>query len=640
VLGAPRKRASRGVEHEWYPDVDMHRSRTPPEGGDGAPGHHVASLEENVLGERIRLLFKQTLVAQLVSVANAGLVAYVFWDKVPIARSAAWLLGHLALAGTRLWLAAVFRSRAKDSAQSLRWGWLFALCAAATGLLWGASAAIFPGDSFTDEVFLAFVLAGMAAGAASANGAFPPAVVAFVVPALLPISTQLLAHGDRVHTQMGAMLAVFGVACVILLRSAYHTASAYVRTRFRNDALVENLAQAQEELVKANADLERRVAERTSELSRTLAERSRSEARLARFRALLDQSGAAVLVADADRLEVVDANERACALLETTWGELAGRSLAGVSLGDSLQGEAPWRALVARVSASGTTAVEEPRRSQRGTSTVLELVIAIQAFEGRRYLLVSGRDVTQRKELERDLAQAGLQAGLGRLTAALAHEINNPLSYVIGNLAFVGKQADAPGGNLDDPAGVREAIRDALDGAVRVRDIVRELGVLACGDPGALAPVDLHQLLGPCLEVASKALRGRSRLVTDWGKELPPVLGSDVRLAQLFTSLLADAVDGVPSAAGGKDEIRVRVRAQPEGRVLVEIADTARTTPAAELERIFDPSVYGAESRNGLGLPICHALAVSLGGQLTARPEPGGGVCFSVFLRAASPAVG
>jgi PAS domain-containing protein len=279
----------------------------------------VASLEENVLGERIRLLFKQTLVAQLVSVANAGLVAYVFWDKVPISRSAAWLLGHLALAGTRFWLAAVFRARVKEVAQSLRWGWLFALCAAASGLLWGASAAIFPGDSFTDEVFLAFVLAGMSAGAASANGAFPPAVVAFVVPALLPISTQLLAHGDRVHTQMGAMLAVFGVACVILLRSAYHTASAYVRTRFRNDALVENLAQAQEELVKANADLEKRVAERTSELSLTLAERSRSEARLARFRALLDQSGAAVLVADADRLEVVDANERACALLETTW---------------------------------------------------------------------------------------------------------------------------------------------------------------------------------------------------------------------------------------------------------------------------------------------------------------------------------
>jgi PAS domain S-box-containing protein len=614
----------------------MQPPRTPPARGDESPSSEGASLEEKVLAERIRLLYKQTLIAQLVSVANATLVVYVFWAKVPPARGLAWLLGQLALAAVRLGLWAAFRARSPDATAAPRWAWWFTLCAAGTGLLWGASPVLFSGVSFTEEIFLAFVLAGMSAGAASANGAVPPAVVAFVAPALLPIATQLLAHGDRLHTQMAAMVTVFGTACVVLLRSAYRTADAYARTRFRNEALVGNLAQAKQDLVRANADLERRVAERTAELSLTLAERSRSEARLARFRALLDQSGAAVLVADADRLEVVDANDRACALLETTRERLTGSSLADVTVGESLQGEAPWRALVERVAASGTTTIEEPRRDRGGGSAVLELVITLQSFEGGRYLLVSGRDVTQRKEMERDLAQAALQVGLGRLTAALAHEINNPLSYVIGNLAFVGKQADEPDGTLGDPSGVREAIRDALDGALRVRDIVRELGVLARGDSGTLTPIDLHRLLGPCLELGAKALRGRARIVTDWEEEIPPVLASDVRLTQLFTSLLANAIDGVPAATGDKDEIRVRVRGQAGGRVLVEIADTARSIPAAELERIFDPSVGGgAESRTGLGLPICHALAVSVGGQLSARPEPGGGVCFSVSLRAA-----
>jgi two-component system CheB/CheR fusion protein len=245
--------------------------------GDLLPGA-TPEIEPRVLAERVRMLYARAPIAQATVVVNAAIVAWIFRGLVPPALSLGWMAALWALAALRMALVRAYRRGPAGPAEAVRWARRFAAQSALVGIGWGSAALVFStARSPLHELFLAFVLGGMAAGAASSNASYPLAFIAFAAPALLPMVVRLAATREPVQVGMAFMMTLFGVAVAGISRTGSRAIQDAIRLRFRNEALVEGLTEARGRLEEVNADLERRVGERTGELERLLA--SSSEAR-------------------------------------------------------------------------------------------------------------------------------------------------------------------------------------------------------------------------------------------------------------------------------------------------------------------------------------------------------------------------
>jgi PAS domain S-box-containing protein len=240
-------------------------------------------------------------------------------------------------------------------------------------------------------------------------------------------------------------------------------------------------------------------------------------------------------------------------------------------------------------------------------------------------------DITELRQMQFRLSLTERLATVGTLAAGVAHEINNPLAFLMGTLKHATHQL------LRVPSSepVQLAITDlttAWTGAERIRDIVRNLSTFARPEEGAPSPIDVRQVLDDSVKLAMAELRHRAHLVRDYGN-IPNVLADSSRLGQVFLNLLVNAAQAIPEGRADQNEIRLRVRAV-EGAVVVEVKDTGSGIPPELLGRIFDPffTTKPVGKGMGLGLSISHGLVTALGGELTVESELGRGSVFRVRL--------
>jgi PAS domain S-box-containing protein len=248
-------------------------------------------------------------------------------------------------------------------------------------------------------------------------------------------------------------------------------------------------------------------------------------------------------------------------------------------------------------------------------------------FEGAVASLALVHDLRERKRVDAELAAAERLASLGRLASAVGHEINNPLTYVLGSLALLERE-------LAGQPDLRARVDAALEGATRVRDIVRDLRAMSSPCDVPAGPVDLRRVLDRAVATAMHEIEHRARLVRD-DVELPPVAGSEGRLIQVFVNLLVNAAHAIPDGAALDNEIRVVTRVQGEDRVVVEVSDTGHGIAAGDRERLFEPFfTTKSGTGSGLGLSIVHRIVMQSGGTIEAEPCEPRGACFRVTLRA------
>jgi signal transduction histidine kinase len=242
----------------------------------GHPGEQEARVDLLVRAERVRALRARLGISQATVVVNSAVAAVVFWDRGEPRRLIAWLLAVWAVAVVRLAVGSAFRPGEADPGRVARWERSFTLGAGVNGLAWGAAPLVLLGGGLPVEyaIFVAFLLGGMAAGAALSNASHPPAFFAFTVPALAPACAILMAGGDRIHVAMGVLLAIFGVAVSALSISGGRALAVAVRLQHRNAGLAERLAGTA-------AELETRVQERTAQLETALVREREAEHRFA-----------------------------------------------------------------------------------------------------------------------------------------------------------------------------------------------------------------------------------------------------------------------------------------------------------------------------------------------------------------------
>ncbi|MDC0711231.1 ATP-binding protein [Stigmatella sp. ncwal1] len=251
---------------------------------------------------------------------------------------------------------------------------------------------------------------------------------------------------------------------------------------------------------------------------------------------------------------------------------------------------------------------------------------------------VSGtaQDITERKNMETRLVVADRMAALGTLAGGVAHEINNPLTFITSNLLYLEETLEPRAADqLPHVEEMRRAVFDAREGAHRVRTIVKELRTFSRVEDARRVPVDVHRGLDFAINMAAQELRPRARLVKDYG-EIPFVLGDETRLGQVFLNLLVNAAQAIPEGHPEEHTITVHTHLSESGQVQVEIRDTGSGMRPEVLARIFEPffTTKPVGVGTGLGLSICHGIVAALGGSISVQSELGKGTVFTVILPA------
>jgi PAS domain S-box-containing protein len=275
------------------------------------------------------------------------------------------------------------------------------------------------------------------------------------------------------------------------------------------------------------------------------------------------------------------------------------------------------------------------------------------------YIVVVHTDITSQKKLLSQLSQAERLATMGMLAAGIAHEINNPLSYVLYNIQSTVEEfvrfseilrhpdearSVARGSLSEEPSlatGVAEEplwdyedtvrrLRDALAGAIQIKEIARSLGTFSRVETTEAVPTDLRQPILHAINMAHNEIKYRARMVTELART-PPILGSDGKLAQVFLNLLINAAHAIGTGDIERHEIRVRTW-KTAIHVCAEVSDTGPGIPVACAARLFEPffTTKAPGVGSGLGLSICKNIVDSFGGDISFASEPGHGARFLV----------
>lgn len=244
------------------------------------------------------------------------------------------------------------------------------------------------------------------------------------------------------------------------------------------------------------------------------------------------------------------------------------------------------------------------------------------------------RDVTDKRLLQSELLVADRMMSVGALAAGVAHDINNPLSYVLGNLEYL--SAELPkalkGAAREDGRDFIEALGEAREGAERVRRIVSDLRAFARADSEGTQALDIPRLVESAVNMAFVEIRHRARLEKVL-EPTPSVRANEARLGQVVLNLLLNAVHALP--AGHQEKNKIRVRTYSEGHLAcIEVSDNGGGIPPELIGRIFDPffTTKPWGTGTGLGLAMAHGVVNELSGDVTVKSQLGQGTAFTVSL--------
>lgn len=260
-----------------------------------------------------------------------------------------------------------------------------------------------------------------------------------------------------------------------------------------------------------------------------------------------------------------------------------------------------------------------------GLRSAIEIGLHKHGLERRRS--ENERSVHERQEI------ADRVGALAALAARLAHEVNNPLTAVLANAAFVAGELGKVADRIPTQApALIDATQEVVTAGERIAHLVAQLQELAGPGSPATGATDVANVARWAVRSTAPAYANRARVALHVDG-CPPVALDATRLGKILVNLLSNAAEAIPS--GSADRNLVTLTASRRGEeVMIEVHDSGTGMTPEVRRRIFEPflTTKDASAARGLGLAICHGITSSAGGRIEAASEPGHGSTIRVWL--------
>ena len=254
-----------------------------------------------------------------------------------------------------------------------------------------------------------------------------------------------------------------------------------------------------------------------------------------------------------------------------------------------------------------------------------------------RRLVGTMQDITEQRLIEQQLAQAQKMEAIGNLTGGMAHDFNNGLGVIIGNLDLLGRLIKA------EPT-ANELCEEARDGALRCAELIRLLLAFARRQPLHPQKTNLNVLVESTAKLLGRTLGEDITITLHLGKTLPPVMADPPQLEAVLINLANNARDAMPR--GGNLDIETETveldahytalhpEAAPGMYVLIQVSDTGAGIAPEIISSIFEPffTTKEAGQGTGMGLSMVFGFVKQSGGHLAVYSEPGKGTTFRIYL--------
>jgi signal transduction histidine kinase len=245
----------------------------------------------------------------------------------------------------------------------------------------------------------------------------------------------------------------------------------------------------------------------------------------------------------------------------------------------------------------------------------------------------------ERRRLQEQLLLAERMASIGVVAAGVVHEINNPLTVLLGS-AELARTLSAE--SEADPDKARTTVMHAeldrvLEAADRLRQIVADVKLFSHAGADPVVSVDVTNTLASSVRMALHETSGRCHMVTNFG-DTPLVALPASRLGQVFLNLILNAAQAIAPGKAEQNEIRITTFTDESGWAVIEIADTGSGIPAHVQKTIFEPfmTTKAVGVGTGLGLFVTHRIVSDAGGRIEFESEAGRGTTFRVLLPAST----
>jgi len=564
-----------------------------------------------ILADRVEQLYDQLWIAILGAFVVGGIATFELWEPEYRALVLFWwgLVSLMTVASA--WLLLSYRRSRNKLAEADQWLRWLGLSALAIGSVWGfAGAVFFPSHTDEQQVFLAFLLAGVVTGAIPLFSGSWPVYALFAASILAPFSYVLATFGNRMFTELALLVPVFYLVNVAI---AYRLTNVFTRGY--------RLRYAYSELTDDYRNLNQRLNERLLELQEASRQVEESGRKLALF---ADRAPIAVMEIGADgRIQQI--NPAAELLFGYAPSELIGRPIETlVAAAAQPEFSQRWQTLLEQHSPLLAQLIQNVRRD--GLEVVCEWTVTpLVNHDGRILSVVAqGRDMSSQLEAERMKKE---------FTSTLSHELRTPLTSIIGSLQLVNSGAI---GGVD--AQVLELTEIAERNGQRLLDLINDLLDLEKIRAGkfdiTVEVLSIDDVLREAL-VLNQGFTEHHKVRLNATASLPSarVHADRKRLLQVLTNLISNAAKFSP--AGATVEVGLE---ETDERIRVSVHDRGPGIPEDFRAKIFtrfsqaDATAAWQKGGTGLGLAICKHLVERMNGRIDFQDRAGGGSTFWIEL--------
>ncbi len=356
-----------------------------------------------------------------------------------------------------------------------------------------------------------------------------------------------------------------------------------------------------------------------------------------RFKVFAEAHPVPVAITRLEDRQILFANPAFMELFKTSYEDLARGDLERLYARREERGQ-----ILGRIRREGAVhSIEVQFRKTDGTVFWGSFSSRLMQYEGKDATVSTIIDITERKwaeeQLERQreaLIQSEKMSALGALLASVAHELNNPLSVVVGQAAMLQELAAGT-----DAAERAAKIRSAADRCAR---IVKTFLAMARSRPPERREVQLNEALQAALDLAVYGLRSTGvEVELDLAPDLPPIWADPDQMHQVLTNLIINAKQAMQPVAGPR-RLSIATRLDADARaLLLEVADTGTGVPPEIAGRIFEPffTTKPAGVGTGIGLAVSRRIVEAHDGEIGVANRPEGGARFTVRLPLPAPAL-